>query len=112
MSLAMPDLKAAPARILVVGDGDSPVARGLRDLGHKVDEIPASDFHGVEPRMADVVTVLPDCPDPSRVGAVATACAKCVWFQERPAPAGLGELLKAAGVKLVERMDILTEAVP
>jgi hypothetical protein len=103
--MTSPDLKVHSARILVIGDGGSPLARRLRAQGHRVTELLASDFHGQE-EMADVVAVLPDCPEPERVGAVAAACARCVWFQERPAPAGLARILAAAGVRMVAGRDL------
>ena len=109
MTMAMPDLRARPGRILVVGDGDSTLAASLRSLGHTVCELLPSDFHGQCDEMVDVVAVLPDCADSQRIGAVAAACAQCVWFQERPAPPGLAELLLAAGVPLVESKDLLQE---
>ena len=110
MMATLDGLRAHSSRILVIGDGGSDLAGLLRERGHRVSELPASDFHGQE-EMADVVAVLPDCPDPTRVGAAAAAGARCVWFQERPAPAGLADLLAAAGVPVVEGHDLAGEAV-
>ena len=109
MSVTHQDFHTACARIVVVGDGDSSLATGLRSFGHDVTELMPSDFHGDLERMADVVAILPECPDALRVGAVAAACAKMVWFQEQSAPDGLAELLAAAGVPIVEQKDLLAE---
>lgn len=109
MTIALPDLKAAPGRFVLVGDCGSAVARGLRERGHEVVELLPSDFQGCDEGMADVLAVLPTCPDPERVGAVAAACAKCVWFQERPAPRAVAKLLAAAGVPVVEGKDLIAE---
>ena len=109
MAATIQVLGSTPGRILVIGDGDSTLATRLQQQGHRVTELPATDFHGQE-EMADVVAVLPDCPDPARVGAAASACARCVWFQERPAPPGLADLLAAAGVPVIEGRDLATEA--
>ncbi|MHC4860220.1 MAG: hypothetical protein ACYTDY_09040 [Planctomycetota bacterium] len=109
MAVTLPELCAGAARIVVVGDCGSTLARGLRDMGNSVNELPPSDFHGQETEMVDVVAVLPDCSDAERVGAVAAACARMVWFQERSAPHLLAQLLAAAGVPLVEGKDLLKE---
>lgn len=109
MTIALPDLKAAPGRFVLVGDCGSTVARDLRDRGHLVVELLPSDFRGCGEGMADVVAVLPTCSDAERVGAVAAACAKCVWFQERAAPRAVADLLTAAGVPVVEGKDLIAE---
>ena len=109
MAVTLPELRSGAARVVVVGDGGSPLAAGLRSLGNAVQELLPSDFHGPEMEMVDIVAVLPGCDDPGRVGAVAAACAQCVWFQERPAPEGLSEILAAAGVPLVEERDLMEE---
>lgn len=112
MSLALPDLKVVPARVVVVGDGGSSLARGLRACGHLVEELLPSDFQAGRERMADVVAVLPSCPDPDRVGAVAAACARCVWFQDQSASPELVEMLEAVGVPVAEGRDLLAEVCP
>ena len=109
MAVTLPEISSGAARVVVVGDGGSPLAAGLRNLGNAVQELSPSDFHGQELQMVDVVAVLPDCPDAGRVGAAATACARVVWFQEWPAPPGLVDLLAAAGVPIVEGRDLLEE---
>jgi hypothetical protein len=109
MAVTLPELCSGAARIVVVGDGGSPLARGLMDMGNAVQELSPSDFHGQESEMVDVVAVLPDCPDAERVGAVAAACARMVWFQERPAPPLLAQVLDAVGVPWVEGKDLLEE---
>jgi hypothetical protein len=109
MVLAMPNLREPPARILVVGDGDSAVARNLRSCGHTVVELLPSDFTGHAERMADVVVVMPECADAGRIGAVAAAVARSVWFQDRPAPDDLVDLLATAGVPLVTNRDVVEE---
>jgi hypothetical protein len=98
-----------PGRVVLVGDGGSDLARALRACGQEVTELPPSDFQGGTREMADVVAVLPDCDAPERVGAVAAACARCVWFQDRKAPKALASLLRAAGVPLVEGHDLAEE---
>ncbi len=109
MAVTLPELCSGAARVVVVGDDGSPLAAGLRSMGNEVLELPPSDFNGPEMEMVDIVAVLPDCPDAGRVGAIATACARVVWFQERPAPPGLVDLLSAAGVPIVEGRDLLEE---
>jgi hypothetical protein len=75
-------------RFLLVGDSGGALASGLRDLGHRVDEIDAATFpNGVE--MADVVTILP------------------VWFQDCEAPDSLAAILEAAGVPMVTSRCVL-----
>lgn len=109
MTAPLPDFRHPPAHFILVGDGDSRVARDLRSCGHQVEELLPSDFTGHADAMADAVVVLPDCDDAARVGAVAAACAKSVWFQDRPAPAELVELLAAAGVPLFTDRDVVEE---
>jgi hypothetical protein len=109
MTVSMPDAWANSAHVIVVGEGDSDLASGLRDCGHDVLELQPSDFHSELDRLADVVAILPDCPDASRVGAVAAACARMVWFQRAAAPDGISALLAAAGVPTVEAQDLLAE---
>jgi hypothetical protein len=109
MAVALPSFRGGAARIVVVGDGGSPLASELRGCGHQVNELLPSDFHGQQPVMVDVVAVLPDCRDAARVGAVAAACAQCVWFQEHHAPPGLAEVLEAAGIPVVEDRDLAAE---
>lgn len=111
MSVTMPEAWLNTAHVIVVGEGDSDLAEGLRTCGHDVLELQPSDFHGDLTPMADVVAILPDCPDADRVGAVAAACARMVWFQHSAAPDGLSDLLSAAGVPTVERKDLLAECV-
>lgn len=102
------DMSTGSRRIVLVGDGGAMLATGLSALGHRVDEIPAEGFHGVS-EMVDVVAILPGCEDGATIGAVAAACARMVWFQEEAAPEGLGEILSAAGVTMVDERCLLRE---
>lgn len=105
------DVRARSSLFVLVGECGTSLASELRLAGHRVDELLASDFVPVGRPMADVVAVLPACPDAARVGGVAAACARCVWFQERPAPPGLAGLLAAAGVPFVEGRDLRAECI-
>ncbi len=102
-------LCSGSGHVVVLGDGGSPLADGLRDLGNEVEELQPSDFQADREEMADVVAVLPDCRDPLKLGATAAACARCVWFQDRPAPPGVQRILEAAGVPVYAGKDLLTE---
>ncbi len=109
MTPPFPDLSTPPVRVLVVGDCGSDVARDLRGCGHEVEELLPSDFNVDREEMTDVVVVLPDCADALRVGAIAAATSRSVWFQERPAPHALIELLEAAEVPMVHEKDVTAE---
>lgn len=100
------DLGIVPGRVVLVGEGGSVLADRLRACGRTVTELLPSDFEGGEQEMADVVAVMPDCDAPERIGAVAAAKARCVWFQERAAPPALARVLAAAGVPMVEGRDL------
>jgi len=112
MTPPFPDLSGPPVRVLVVGDCGSDVARGLRGCGHEVEELLPSDFNVNREEMSDVVVVLPGCADALRVGAVAAAISRSVWFHDGPAPPELIELLNAAEVPLVCDRDVTAECAP
>jgi hypothetical protein len=108
---AFPEFPDGSGRILVVGPCGSALAADLRGAGHRVTELLPSDFTPCGRELADVVAVLPGCADAPRVGGVAAACSRCVWFQEQPAPPGLAELLASLGVPLFEGRDLREECI-
>ncbi|MCU0725476.1 MAG: hypothetical protein MUE73_06765 [Planctomycetes bacterium] len=112
MITTLPATRDRPGRIVLVGECGTPLATDLRGAGHLVDELLASDFVPAGRSMADIVAVLPACPDAARVGGIAASCARCVWFQEQAAPPGLARLLQAAGVPCFEGRDLREECLP